>query len=112
MRPNKFLKAVKFVLIAVAAFGVFSFVVMRLWNSLLPGLFGWHLIGFWQAAGILFLSKILFGGLRPRFGPGMRWRHRMMERWEQMTPEEREKFREGMRGRCGRMGTPATETKA
>jgi hypothetical protein len=26
----------------------------------------------------------------------------MIERWEQMTPEEREKFRQGMVGRCGR----------
>jgi len=32
------------------------------------------------------------------------WRWRMSERWEQMNPEEREKFREWARGRCG----PAT----
>jgi hypothetical protein len=25
----------------------------------------------------------------------------MKERWANMTPEEREKFRDGMRGRCG-----------
>jgi len=29
------------------------------------------------------------------------WRNRMQERWEQMTPEERAKFREGVQGRCG-----------
>jgi hypothetical protein len=66
----------------------------------MPAVFGWRLITFWQALGLLVLSKILFG----RFsGPGrrMRWRHRMAERWNQMTPEEREKFREGMKGRCG-----------
>jgi hypothetical protein len=33
----------------------------------------------------------------------------MMRRWEQMTPEEREKFREGMRVRCGGSRTPAPE---
>jgi len=35
---------------------------------------------------------------------------RMAERWERMTPEEREKFRQGMRGRCG-FDTPASESK-
>ena len=112
MRGNRFLRVFKFVLIAAVAFTAFSFVIMSLWNWLMPALFGLHVIRFWQAVGILVLSKILFGGFRPRFGPGMRWRRRMMERWEQMTPEEREKFREGMRGRCGPMGAPPTEQKA
>jgi hypothetical protein len=31
----------------------------------------------------------------------MHWRRRMTERWNQMTPEEREKFSKGMAGRCG-----------
>jgi len=34
----------------------------------------------------------------------------MMERWEKMTPEEREKFSQSMegtmRGRCGSFGSP------
>jgi hypothetical protein len=43
----------------------------------------------------------------------MHWRGRMRERWERMTPEEREKFRESMRGRhCGPFGPPAAEPKA
>ena len=62
--------------------------------------------------GVLILSKILFGGFRGGPHRHWRWRRRMMERWEQMTPEEREKFRQGMRGRCGSMGTPPTEQKA
>jgi hypothetical protein len=111
MKPNRILRGLRFALFATLALGVFSFVVMSLWNWLMPALFGWHLIGFWQAVGILVLSKILFGGFRPRSGPGWHWRRRMMERWEQMTPEEREKFREGMRGRCGRVGSPVTEPK-
>jgi hypothetical protein len=55
--------------------------------------------------GILVLNRILFGGFHP--GWHMYWRRRMMERWEQVTPEEREKFRQGMRGRCGLFGAPA-----
>ena len=37
--------------------------VRLLWNWLLPSLFGWRLITFWQALGILVLCRILFGGL-------------------------------------------------
>jgi hypothetical protein len=35
----------------------------------------------------------------------------MAERWERMTPEEREKFRQDMRSRWCRVGAPANETK-
>jgi len=81
-------------LIFVAIGGV---VVQRLWNWLLPGLFGWHAIGFWQALGLLALCRILFGGLGCHARHHPRWRPRIGERWEQMTPEERERFRRGMR---------------
>jgi hypothetical protein len=69
-------------------------VVMYLWNWLTPELFGWRRIGFWQALGLLALCRILFGG----FGCGG---SRGRRRWDRMTPEEREKFRQGMRSRCG-----------
>jgi hypothetical protein len=111
MKRNRWVKGVKFALLAAVGVVVFGFVVMRLWNWLMPGLFGLHLINFWQALGILFLSKILFGGFRGRPGPGMYWRRRMMERWEQMTPEEREKFREGLKGGCGPFAPSAAERK-
>ena len=73
---------------------------MGLWNALMPSLFALRAITYWQALGLFLLSKILFGGFRPSPG-GPRWRQRMMERWEQMTPEEREKLKRGMRHRCG-----------
>jgi hypothetical protein len=86
--------------------------VMRLWNWLLPGLFGWKLITFWQAFGLLALCRILFGGVSGRGLHRPFWRReRWGRRWERMTPEEREKFRQGMRGRCG-FGAPGDETKA
>jgi hypothetical protein len=110
MRAKRILRGLKFVLFAALAATVLSFVVMSLWNWLMPALFGLHAIRFWQAFGLLILSKILFGGFRGA-GPGGFWRRRMMERWEQMTPEEREKFREGLRGRCGPFGSPRTEPK-
>ena len=37
---------------------LFGELVMHLWNWLLPPLFGWHLISFWQALGLLLLSTL------------------------------------------------------
>ena len=37
-------------------------IVRLLWNWLLPPLFGWRQITFWQALGLLALCRILFGG--------------------------------------------------
>lgn len=97
-------------------------VVMHLWNWNLPALFGWRQITFWQALGLFALCRILFGDLGMRVGGSHRprWRmrdrvservsdrlsERLSERWEQMTPEEREKFRLGMRSGCGGRTTP------
>ena len=111
MRGRWIPRILKFFFCAVIAATVFSYVVMRLWNWLMPALFSLHAITFWQALGVLILSKILFGGFRPRGGRG-RWRRRMMERWERMTPEEREKFRAGMSSRCGMSRPSTTETKS
>ncbi len=100
-------RGLKFGVIAVAAVAVFGFVVMSLWNWLAPAVFGLRIITFWQALGILILSKVLFGGFRGRPGYGGHWRRRMNERWQQMTPEEREQFRQGMFSRCGRSNVVA-----
>ena len=105
MRTHRILRVLKILLIVLLAATVFSFAVMWLWNWLMPVIFGLHAISFWQALGLLVLSKILFGGFRGRPGFGGHWRQRMIERWEQMTPEEREKFRAGMRRGCGPFGS-------
>ena len=93
-------KILKIVAIVVLVIALVGFIVMQLWNWLLPGLFGWQPISYLQAVGILILSRILIGGFRGRGGgPSWHWRRRTLERWEKMTPEEREKFRQGLRGR-------------
>ncbi|BBV91880.1 MAG: hypothetical protein E6661_04650 [Enterobacter sp.] len=98
----------KGLVIGAVIFIVLGLLVMSLWNALLPAILGVKAIGFWQALGILVLSRILFGGLG--FRPGMFGAHRRMhERWMNMTPEQREAFiqqrREGFgrhgRGHCG-----------
>src|ERR1700693_3676871 len=76
-------------------------IVLQLWNWLLPTLFGWRPITFWQAPGILLLCRILFGGFRLHGSGRSNFRRRMQERCEHMTPEERERFRQRMRERFG-----------
>jgi len=76
--------------------------VMQLWNWLAPALFGLRQITFWQALGLLALCRILFGGFGFSGSHRSRSRRRMDERWEKMTPEEREKFRQGLHDRSGR----------
>ncbi|WP_428565989.1 MAG: hypothetical protein ACP59X_05610 [Solidesulfovibrio sp. DCME] len=44
----------------------FGFVVLWLWNGLMPQLFGLPPVGYWQAVGLLLLGRILTGG----FGHG------------------------------------------
>ena len=80
---------------------VAGFVVMHLWNWLMPEIFGLRTITYAQAFGLLVLSKILLGGFHRHSGGRRGWRRGMHERWEKMTPEDRERFRAGMRGRRG-----------
>jgi hypothetical protein len=96
-------------------------VVRLLWNWLLPPLFGWRQITFWQALAMLALCRILFGGSgfhgRSRSNSAIRRRiadrmaDRVAERWESMTPEERERFRQRLRERCG-FDPVASDSKA
>lgn len=77
--------------------------VRWLWNWLLPALFGWPQITFWQALGLLALCRILFGGWHSssRSDWRRRMRERIAERYEATTPEEREGFRQRIRERWG-----------
>jgi hypothetical protein len=85
--------------LAIVAIPLFIFVggevVMHLWNWLLPPLFGWRALGFWQALGLLALCRILFGGLH-HGGPGGHGGRGWRGRCRNMSPEEREKFRRAM----------------
>ena len=112
MRPRlkKLIWIAPLAIVGMAVFiAVGGTIVLLLWNWLLPPLFGWREITFWQALGLLALCRVLFGGLGCRGGSHSRVRRRVMdrvvdrmdERWEDMTPEERERFRQRMRERCG-----------
>jgi Ca2+/H+ antiporter, TMEM165/GDT1 family len=98
-----------FVTIVIVGFGQ---AVLQLWNWLMPNIFGLNRISFWQAVGLLGLSWILFGGFRGGRFFGHRGRYMMRERWEKMSPEQRERFRKGLQTRCGKSETRASETES
>jgi len=94
-------------ILAIAAFvWLGGEAVMHLWNWLLPPLFGWKLITFWQALGLLALCRILFGGMCGHARNHSSFRRKMRDRWEGMTPEEREKFRQACQSRWGTAPSP------
>ena len=59
--------------LAIVGMLLFAFIggeiVLHLWNWLLPPLFGFRAVTFWQALALLALCRILFGG----FGRGGGW---------------------------------------
>jgi hypothetical protein len=107
-RKNWPVRILKFILIAAAAVLLTGFVVMSLWNALLPGILHVAPISFGQALGIFILAKILFGGFRGGWGGrgGRRWGYGMQEKWNQMSPEEKEKFRQNWKSRCSQWNRP------
>nr|PZN51867.1 MAG: hypothetical protein DIU61_12500 [Bacteroidota bacterium] len=76
---------------------VLTFVTQQLWNWLIPDLFGGPVLTFWQALGLLVLSKILLGG----FAKGGHREHslkmKMKEKLSRMSPEEREALKQRIR---------------
>ncbi|MDQ6889041.1 MAG: hypothetical protein M3Z56_01990 [Bacteroidota bacterium] len=105
MKKFWFKKGLMFAVLFIAAIVLFSAIVMALWNGILPAVLGVKPVSFLQALGILVLSKILFGGFGRRGGwrggRGNQWRRNMQQKWADMTPEEREKFKAEWKNRCG-----------
>jgi hypothetical protein len=104
MKKMMIARGIKWGVLMVLFVALFTYGTMLLWNALIPQLFAGPVLTFWQAAGLLILSKILFGGFRK--GGGWRGGHFMQQRWKEkmarMTPEEKEKFKGWMERRCGR----------
>ena len=62
LRVLKFLGFIVLGALAAAAFAfVFGYLIMLLWNWLMPAIFGLTVITFWQAVGIAFLARLIFG---------------------------------------------------
>jgi hypothetical protein len=53
----------------------FGWLVMLLWNKLMPSLFGLPLVNYWQSVGLVVLTKLLFGGFGPHHGRSNKAHH-------------------------------------
>jgi hypothetical protein len=84
MKTRKFFyygKYVLFGLLGIAALAGFGFIVMWLWNWLVPELFSGPVLTYWQTVGLLLLSKILFSGIGHKH-PNHRDDHRLKDHWK------------------------------
>lgn len=107
-------KIIGFVICFALIAALLSWIVMSLWNCVLVAVLGVSVISFWQAAGILLLSKILFGGFHKSGNWGGRrreWREKWAEKMKHMSPEEKEKIKQEWRNRCSMWGRKDGDTK-
>jgi len=101
MKTRKCLYFGKFAVLGVAGMILFTFVVMWLWNWLVPELFNGPVVTYWQTLGLLILSKILFSGVGKGHAPGERSKHshdfsnKYKDKWKK-------KFEEKMNGKVER----------
>jgi len=96
-------KGLRIFFFVVVGMSVIGWVVMSLWNWLMPELLGAPEINFIQAWGLLILCKILFGSTgNPVRGkekePGKYWRKKLADKLANMSAEEREQIRKQLKG--------------
>lgn len=84
---------------------ILPFIIMGLWNAILPEVLHATTITYWQALGLFILSRILFGGFRcggpVRNGRGKFGRASIKEKFMNMTEEEKIAFKQRWKERCG-----------
>ena len=92
------------ILIMLVTCAVFSAAVMLLWNALMTQIFTLPVINYWQAAGLLILMRLLFGGIggglrghaayRGAGGDARLFDHgnKLREKWMNMSADERKEF--------------------
>lgn len=118
---SKLLRFILFLLMFCFFIVLLSFLAMTLWNNVLVAVIHVSVINFWQALGLIALSRILFGGFpgKPGWaGHGRRRREmeEMRNKWFNLSPEERKNFKQNWKSRCGgeqtasRPETTGTET--
>lgn len=104
MKKWMILKGIKFAALAILGVILISYVVMLLWNNLIPELFNGPHVTWLQALGLLVLGKILFGGFHKRCSCSNKehWKEKLDDKLSTLTPEERERFRSQMSEKCRR----------
>ncbi|MFD2936451.1 hypothetical protein [Spirosoma flavum] len=97
-----------FPLFMVLALLAVSFAVYWLWNNVLVAVVAVKPVTYWQAVGLLILSRILLGGFkfgqfggRPNLGGRPDGPQNWREKLRHMSDEDRQKFRSEWKKRCG-----------
>ena len=86
--PQKILVGTGMAILGIGLLALFGWVVMLLWNWLMPDIFGLKRVSYWQAWGLLALCTILFKGMGSSGGSGKsdRKRKRLQRRhWPQIV---------------------------
>jgi hypothetical protein len=91
----------KCALVALALLFFFAWITMLLWNWLVPVLFTGPAISYYQALGLLALTKILFFGIGGRRScqtdVQQHWKYKFNQKISSLSPEEREAFKRKMK---------------
>ncbi len=90
---EKVVLVIGFVILGIGLLFLFGYVVMLLWNWLMPEIFGLKTLTYWQSWGLLALSCILFGrigGGGSRNGSSDRKRKRKLRSYIREQGEEEE----------------------
>jgi hypothetical protein len=92
MKALKILKYVGFGILGIGFVFLCIWLVMALWNCLIPGLFNGPVLTFWQTAGLFILSKILLTGISPHAHGGAysrrKWKEKYHGKYGYCHPEE------------------------
>ncbi len=101
MRTAKGLKYAGFGLLGVAGVFLFTYLVMLLWNALVPELFNGPVLSYWQTMGVFILAKILFSGMGGGGHKGERSGHVRKYRSHEDFPRSkwRQKYEAKMNGK-------------
>jgi hypothetical protein len=100
----RYSKRLFFIPILLIGLALMVALVMVLWNWLMPHIFGLITINFWQAGGLLLLSKLLFSGfnLNKKVRGTPYARREMKKKFMNMTDEEKQAFKAEWKEKCGR----------
>jgi hypothetical protein len=90
-------------LMMIVAFFGLVFIFQYIWNLTIPAVFGLKEITYYQALGLLVISRILIGGFGFRWahsGKKKLWAERVKMKMSVMSDEEREEFKRKLSEKC------------
>lgn len=101
---RKTLKGLAFAALMFGLFMLLAYVLMLLWNTTVPDIFGAKSLTYGEALRLLIISRILIGGFGFRWANhherGKFWRERMKMKMENMSEEEKQDFKRRLWQKC------------